>query len=247
MKVRNELLSREVRTKPLRATRPLVYFMLTVPFALILNSDKAVVTTQLYPDGTGLRQVSAEADTNILKESLDKWTRDVEAGGKWQKRWQEDSVTKSTTTITRNFITGRMEQAGDGAAPQIVDVFQKPLSIYTTYTWTERVSLEYHSNTNPAEARAGGHYLLYHVIMPGSVTNAVSRALRAGGAAKDGRLLGSHATLTLDASASEHTVRVTSRKVRWGYLAIVLYVALFVIYHGGSIVLRRIRSRPKRI
>jgi len=247
VKVRNELLSREVRTKPLRATRPLVYFMLTVPFALILNSDKVVVTTQLYPDGTGLRQVSAEADTNIFKKPLDKWTYDVEAGGKWQERWQEDSVTKSTTTITRNFITGRMEQAGDGAAPQIVDVFQKPLSIYTTCTWAEQVTLKYHSNANPAEAKAGGHYLLYHVIMPGRVINAASRALTAGGAAQNGRLSGSHATLILDASASEYTVTVTSRKVRWGYLAIVLYVALFVIYHGGNIVLRRIRSRPKRI
>ena len=245
--MRNELLSRGVRTRPLYAARPLVCLMLTVPFALVLNSDKAVVTTQLYPDGTGLRQISAEADTNIFKKPLDKWTYDVEAGGNWQKCWQEDSVTKSTTTITRNFITGRMERVGDRAAPQIVDVFQKPLSIYTTYTWAEQVNLEYHSDTNPAEAKAGGHYLLYHVIMPGTVTSAAARALTAGGAAQNGRLSGSHATLMLDASASQHTVTVTSRKVRWGYLAIVLYVALFVIYHGGSIVLRRIRSRPKRI
>ncbi len=221
--------------------------MLTVPFALILNSEKVVVTTQLYPDGTGLRQVSAEADTNIFRKPLDKWTRDVEAGGTWQKRWRHDSITKSTTTITRNFITGRMDRAAGGAVPEIVDVFQNPLAIYTTYAWAEQVKLKYHSEANPAEAKAGGHYLLYHVIMPGTVTGATSRALISGAVAREGSISGSHASLVLDASASEHTVTVTSRKLRWGYLAIVLYLALFVIYRGGSVVLHRIRSRPKRI
>jgi hypothetical protein len=217
--------------------------MLTVPFALILNSTRVVVTTQIFPDGTALRQVSGEADTYFYK-SLNKWTFDVEAGGRWQKRWREESMTKGTTTITRNFLSSGLHNGGAAHAPQILDVFQKPLSIYTTYTWSEQITLKYHQRTNPAEAKAGGHYLTYYVILPGSVTAARCTTGSARGPAKTSA---GRATFLLDASVPNHQITVTSRKGRWGYLAIMAYVLLFVIYKVTSAAMRYARTRPKRI
>ncbi len=226
----------------MRAISPLVCFSLTVPFALVLNSARVTVTTQLYCDGTGLRQVSAEADSYFSK-SLDKWVRDVEAGAKWQEGWREESKTKSTTTVTWNFIANHMQEIGQSGTPQIADVFQDPLSIYTTYTWSERVSLKYRYDTNQAEAKAGGHCLIYHVAMPGTITEAVSTPVTKGG----GHTTGRQVVFVLDASVPEYNVVVTARAVRWGYLVLVAYLALFIAYHLASFVVRRLRSRPKRI
>ena len=225
-----------------RAMSPLVCFMLTVPFALLINSTRVVVTTQIFPDGTALRQVSGEADT-YFRKSLNKWTYDVEAGGRWQKRWRDESTTRGTTTITRNFLSSRLHSGG-AAAPQILDVFEKPLSIYTAYTWSERITLKYHQNTNPAEAKAGGHYLTYYVILPGSVTEARCTTGSARGPAKTS---GGRATFLLDASVPNHQITVISRSVRWGYLAVLAYVLLFILYKGIGAVTRYVRSRPRRI
>jgi hypothetical protein len=226
-----------------RAMPPFLCFMITVPFALIINSTRVVVTTQVFPDGTVLRQVSGEADTYFHK-SLNKWTYDVEAGGQWEKRWRDKSTTRGTTTITRNFLTSHLHDGEATQAPQILDVFQKPLSIYTTYTWSERITLEYHQSTNPAEARAGGHYLTYYVLMPGSVTEARCTTNSAHGPAKTSA---GRATFLLDAGVPNHEIIVTSRNVRWGYLAILAYILLFVLDKGIGALTRYIRSRPKRI
>jgi hypothetical protein len=224
----------------------LMCFLVTVPFALILNGEQAVFTTQIYSDGTGLRQIRAEAHS-YFRDSLDDWTGDVEAGGKWQRRWQRDSTARSTTTISRNFISSQLQPSGSGSHLQIQDVAQNPMSLYTTYTWTEKVEIKHLSAANPEEARAGGHYLLYHAIMPGRISEAAARPSSGPGIPAPSTIMGNGVVLMLDAAHPEHTVTITAHRFRWGPLAIVLYVALFVVYQIGGFALRRARSRPKRI
>lgn len=230
----------------LARTSSLLCFMLTVPFALILNSEQTVLTTQVHLDGTMLRQVNAEANS-YFKRDLNKWTADVEAGSSWQRRWQKDSSTRSTTTITRNFIGSYLQPSDSGAELRIEDLAQNPLSPYTTYSWTETVNIKHLSVANPAEARAGGHYLVYHVIMPGSITDAHARPSTGPALAAPANIAGNQATVMLDAAYPEHTVTVTARRVRWGALAVVVYVTLFVLVQISGVAIRRAQSRPKRI
>ncbi len=217
-------------------------FVLTVPFALVVNSERVAVYTELYLDGSGLRQVSAEANSYFDQKTLNKWTDDVEAGDRWQIHWSSKSETKSTRTIGRNFISSRLMKPGNTDGSTIMDVVQRPLSFFTTYVWTEDVRLQYHSPTNAAEAKAGGHNLVYVVKMPGSILEA--SVSPASGIAQ---IAGNTATFKIDAARPTHTVTITSRKFRWGYLILICYVLAYGIYQGSRFIIRRVKSRPKRI
>lgn len=230
------------RIRPL--TMRLAAFMLTVPFALALNTNQVTVTTKVYRDGSGMRKVAAQAQ-EYFSDALPRWTRDVEAGVPWQRYSRSTSKAQSSLSVTRDFVTSNMDRAGGQDALQIVDVFQKPLAIYTTYTWSERVKLEYHYESNPDEARAGDHTMDYVVQMPGTITSATHQPTTSG--RQQVSQSGRQVTFTFDASESEHRVNVEARRVRWEYLAIAAWLLLFIIVSGVRFVIRRRRTRPKRI
>jgi len=223
-------------------SQPPIVLMLIVPFALVINSAHVELTTQIYQDGSGLRQITAEADS-YFKRNMDKWSSDVETEHNWQVVQREDSATKATSTITRNLLISGMDKIGTDGTPHIVDVFQKPLSIYTTYKWSERITFQYRYDTNSLEARAGGHYMDYTVRMPGVIMDATCNPMPKARVSTSG----GEASFRLDASEPLHTVTVTSRRVRWEYLAIVAYIAAFIFYRIGKFTALRMRSRPKRI
>lgn len=230
------------RIRPL--TMRVATFMLTVPFALALNTNQVTVTTKVYRDGSGMREVAAQAQ-RFFSDALPRWTRDVEAGAPWQRYSRSSSKAQSSLTVTRDFVTSNMDSAGGEDALAIVDVVQKPLSLYTTYTWSEQVKLEYHYDSNPDEARAGDHSMDYVVQMPGRITSATHQPSTSGSQriSQSGRQV----TFTFDASESEHSVNVKARRIRWEYLAIAAWVVLFIVVRVVRFVIRRRRTRPKRI
>ncbi|MFP3904703.1 MAG: hypothetical protein ACLFWB_10725 [Armatimonadota bacterium] len=219
---------------------PMVGLMLTIPFALALNSSRVQISTTIHRDGSGLRQVAAEAGEYYARD-LPGWTRDAEAGKTWQRYSRSSSKTQSTVTVTRDFLSSNMNQVGDTLT--FVDVFQKPLDIYTTYTWTETVQLKYHYDTNPAEARAGEHEMQYAVTMPGVITDATCDPIAEGG--QD--ISGNTVTFTLAADNPEHTITVHSRHIRWEYLAIAAWIVLFILVKIIGFIVQRRRTRPRRI
>ena len=57
----------------------------------------------------------------------------------------------------------------------------------------------------------------------------------------------STATFTLSAASEAYDISVTSRRVRWGYLAVFLYILAFVAYRIAAFLVHRARVRPRRI
>jgi hypothetical protein len=227
----------------LKRPHSVVGLMLTVPFALLINSSGVSVTTHFWQDGTVLRQVQATAPAYFRDEGLPKWTQDVDAGGHWQHSWRAESESDGTASMARNFIVSRLPGA-DGSGLHIEDVFQNPLSIYTTYTFEETVDIHYHNAPNPVEADAGGHVLSYEVQMPGAIVDAGAQPRSKSGAPE---IDGCKARLLLDASVAQHKITVVAKRIRWMYLVIVAYVLGFVLYKGIGFVRRNIKSKPKRI
>lgn len=58
---------------------------------------------------------------------------------------------------------------------------------------------------------------------------------------------GSTAIFTLSAENEAYDITVTSRRVRWGYLAVILYILAFLAYRIAAFVVHRARLRPRRI
>ncbi len=58
---------------------------------------------------------------------------------------------------------------------------------------------------------------------------------------------GSTATFALSAEHEAYDISVTSRRVRWGYLAVILYILAFIAYQIATFVVHRARLRPRRI
>jgi hypothetical protein len=57
----------------------------------------------------------------------------------------------------------------------------------------------------------------------------------------------STATFTLSAASEAYDVTVTSRRVRWGYLVVLLYLLAFVAYKLAAFLVHRAKLRPRRI
>jgi hypothetical protein len=57
----------------------------------------------------------------------------------------------------------------------------------------------------------------------------------------------STATFTLSAANEAYDITVTSRRVRWGYLAVILYLLAFLAYKIAAFLVHRAKVRPRRI
>ena len=237
----SELESRATLTGMLRRPRMIVGLMLTVPYALLLNSSDVYVSTTFWEDGTVRRQVQATADRyHDDPDGLGKWTADVDAGASWQEHWRQAGQTDGSVTVTRNFVVSRLP----GNALQTREVFSDPLNVFSTYTFTETIAIHALSDSDAAMAGVGRKVLAYRVRMPGVVTEATATPASRGGAPA---IDGSSVEFSLDASVPEHQITVVSRKVRWAFIIIVLYVLGFIVYQSAAFVKRTVNSKPRRI
>ncbi len=237
----SELESRATLTGMLRRPQMILGLMLTVPYALLLNSSDVYVSTTFWEDGTVRRQVQATANRyHDDADGLRKWTHDVDAGAAWQEHWRQAGQTDGSVTLTRNFVVSRLP----GNALEIRDVLSDPLNVFSTYTFTEKVSIHALSDSDAAMAGVGRKVLAYRVRMPGAVAEATATPVSRGAAPA---IEGSSVQFALDASVPEHQITVVSRKVRWEFIIIVIYILGFIVYQSATFVKRTVSSKPRRI
>lgn len=215
-----------------------VLLFATIPFALLANSSQVQMNVTVERDGGALRQIIAAANP-YFKDQLPKYVNDVGAGGGWDRKWQRGDGT--LVTYARDF---RIHDANFGGGRlQIEDVLQNPLSLYTTYTWTEEVSFAYTSDADAAMASAGGKCLAYTLRMPGTVQEASTQPSAGSKASTEGN----SAEFVLSAASPKVTVTAVSTKTRWGYLLVVLYVLAWVALEIMRVLGRLARLRPRKI
>ncbi len=216
-----------------------VALLATIPFWLVSNSSQVAMNLKVERDGGALRQIVATANPE-LRRDLPTWVTKVQAGRPWDKAWQETGP--SAYTYMRDFRTQNANY-GDQGQLTIVDVFQNPLSIFTTYTWKETVSFAYLYENDPVNAAAADMLLKYSVVMPGTVTDASVQPSKGSSVTPEGNT----AVFSLSAGEPTATITVTANRLRWGYLLVVLYVLGWIALEVVQLVGRTLRRRPRKI
>lgn len=216
-----------------------VVLLATLPFWLMSNSSQVWMNLKIERDGGALRQIAATVHPE-LKRELPTWVNKVSAGRPWDAVWQQGDGT--AYTYMRDSRTQNANY-GEAGQLQISDVLQSPLSVYTTYTWTEKVDFSYLYATDAAMAEAAKTQLKYVVTMPGTVTEAAAQPSKGGAAETQG----STATFSLSAAEPSTTVTVTSSKIRWGYLLVVVYALGWITLEVLQLLARLARIRPRKI
>ncbi|MHB8996534.1 MAG: hypothetical protein ACYC63_14915 [Armatimonadota bacterium] len=216
-----------------------IILLATIPFWLISNSSQVSMDLKIERDGGALRQIVATVHPE-LRRDLPAWVGKVQAGRPWDMVWQQSGT--NSYTYMRDFRTQNANY-GDQGKLTIVDVFQNPFSIFTTYTWTEKVNFAYLYETDPLSAAAASMELKYKVDMPGTVTDASVQPSKGSSVNTED----DSATFTISASEPTATITVTSSRLRWGYILIVVYVLGWIALEVFQVVGRHLRRRPRKI
>lgn len=153
----------------MRASTRRTVLLTAIPFALLINSSQVHMTLQIGLDGTTRRSIVADVDP-YYKAEIGKWVNDVQAGHPWDRTWS--GVSGATYFYARDYRTQSLNRDTVNGQLTIEDVFQNPLSIYTTYTWHEEVTFSHLYPTDPSASTAAGKQVIYEVDMPGTVIDA---------------------------------------------------------------------------
>lgn len=204
-----------------------------IPFLLLHQTQDLRLLTRVERDGSGLRLLWARADASRAAEVRTKF-REAAQGYE-----DERSVIEgSQFIISRSWRPHDLALVPDSKL-EIVDVVQKPLSLYSTYRWEEKLTVYAGPATDSEKAGAKEATLTYILEMPGRVDPAsVSPA---------GTVSGNKVVWTVRGDKEEHVLRATSRLLRWDVLILVFYVAGVVSAKGAYWLVRRARARPRRI
>lgn len=216
-----------------------IILLATIPFWLVSNSSQVGMNLKIERDGGALRQIVATAHPE-LKSYLPAWVNKVQAGRPWEMSWQQGGT--NAYTHIRDFRT-QDANYGDQGQLTVVDVAQNPFSIFTTYTWNEKINFAYLYESDPLSAAAAAMQLKYKVEMPGTVTDASIQPSKGSSVETEGRT----ATFSIAASEPAATITVTSSRLRLGYLLIVIYVLAWIALEVFQVVGRHLRRRPRKI
>lgn len=204
-----------------------------VPFLLLHQANDVRLLTRIERDGSGLRMYWCQGNPDRLREVR---TRLREASPDFEE--ERLRTTAEEFVISRSWRPHTLTVMPD-VRLEISDIAQNPLSLYTTYTWEEKVTIYADTATASEQSGAGATKMVYILQMPGKVDEASvwPAATTEGGTV----------TWVLTAENSEYQLRATSRALRWDLLAIGLYILAVVAWKGGGYILRRARGRPQRI
>lgn len=216
---------------------PVVAMLAAVPYLLLSASQSVQLRTVVNLDGSGLRQYTVAClpdRTKEVQKRLLERTGDFDHQS-WQRQGQN-------LVITRNWRPANLaEAATDGdttASLQITDIMQKPLALFTEYHWSERLNIYRETATKIETFGEEIATLSYKLNMPGKIVKAKTKA--------DSFDRGA-AVWELCADVDTYTLEATSRRLRWGYLLLVLYVVGFIAFQIGGYVTRVVRNRPRKI
>lgn len=202
----------------------------TIPFVLLLNSDRVTVTTHFYGDVSGLRAVQAEGDSS-LQEEIAQWTRDFTPG------FDEDQnrVTGDRVLVARSILRHDLGTLADVQASAL-DIVQEPFSLRTHYNWSERLTIDLTYDNDKEHAAAPHTSLEYHVTMPGRILNAPGADIN-----------GNTATWTLKGDQPTHDISLTAVSWRWDLVILLVYVLGYLTYRTVGALAHRARLRPRKI
>lgn len=204
--------------------------LITIPFVLMLNADRVIVSTQMYGDLSGIRHVQAVGDSSLRYE-LHKWMHEMTPG--FDNAGSH--ISGDTVVISRSRQVNDLGAPADAQA-QALDIVQKPLSLVTTYTWTETVTIEPPDNERE-RAAAPLTRLEYRVTMPGSISSTNPPA----------QVTGRTAVWTLSGDHKEQVISVTASAVRWDVVVVLVYVVGYLVFRIVAFLVHRARLRPRKI
>jgi hypothetical protein len=207
-----------------------------IPYLLLTVSQQAGVVTYVATDGSGERMVYARTATSrapeaarYLHEALpgsDAVSRQAEAEGSATLLWRDTQLANIASTPD-----AQCETAG---------IVQNPLSIFTHYRWQETVSISRGDATDLEVAAERDASVRYVVRMPGRITDTSPSA----------STVGNRAEWQVKVGGPAQTLSAESVSVRWTYLALWVYVLLFLATKALAVaprLARRIRRKPRKI
>ncbi len=203
---------------------------MTIPFVLLLNADRVIITTTMYDDVSGVRQVRTAADSSLRRE-VTRWTRDVTRG------FDTDSIEETTHGV----VVSRSTQVNDLSAYQDVNasatgILRRPFSFVTEYRWEESINIDFLSNVKE-EAAAPYTTFEYRLIMPGEVQTA----------SPQGEMNGRTVRWVLTADQEDYTLSATATALRWDLIILVVYIVGYLGYRLTAFLIRRARLKPRKI
>lgn len=209
--------------------------LITIPFVLLLNSDRVVINTHMYGDQSGIRRVKATADSS-MRDELAKWTREM------TRDFYREPVHVSTDSVE----VARSNQVNDlgaleGVDTGVVDIVQEPLSFVTTYNWEETIKVDFLGNVRERAVRDVIKFE-YELMMPGEIQSTQPVA----------QVDGNTATwqiqpADLGEESDEITVHATATSLRWDVIVLLVYIGGYLIYRVVAFFLKRARLRPRKI
>ena len=214
---------------------PVVAMLAAVPYLLLSASQSVQLRTVVNLDGSGLRQYAVAClpdRTKEVQKRLLERTGDFDHQS-WQRQGQN-------LVVTRDWRPANLAAAAtdlDAATTlEIADIVQKPLSIFTEYRWSEQLEIYRETATDVETFGEEIATLSYKLNMPGRVI-----------ASNADRTDGGSAVWELSANVDRYTLEATSRRLRWEYLLLLLYVVGFVVFHVVGYGTRLVRNRPRKI
>ena len=204
-----------------------------VPLLLLTQGEDVRLFTRVDLDGSGMRVAWASGSSDRLDDVRTR-LREASAGFEGEKLQAEGGK----FTLTRSW-SGNSLLALPDAKLDTKDVVQDPLSLYTTYTWTETVKIYRDTATAAEKLGAQAAKLNYTLDMPGTVDQAT--------VSPQAMVTGGRIEWALSGDQEQYTLTATSKRLRWDVLLVCLYV--LAVLAGGLVqfTARRARNRPKRI
>jgi len=226
-----------VRNYGQRTCRPtsVIAMLAAVPYLLLSASQSVQLRTTVNLDGSGLRQYAVTYQPDRTKEVR---KRLLERTGDFDR--QSLHLEGPNLVITRDWRPANLAEAvTDPDATtnlQIVDIIQNPFSVFTEYYWSEELSIYRETATDVETFGEEIATLSYKLNMPGKII-----------ASNADRTDGGSAVWELSANVDTYTLEATSRRLRWEYLLLLLYIAGFIVFQVVGYVTRLVRNRPRKI
>ena len=222
-----------------RTYRPtsVITMLAAVPYLLLSASQSVQLRTIVNLDGSGLRQYTVACLPDRTKEVQ---KRLLERTGDFDR--QSLHREGPNLVITRDWRPANLAVAAtdpDATANlQIVGIMQKPFSVFTEYRWSEELSIYRETATDVETFGEEIATLSYRLNMPGKIVKAKTNADSFEGGA---------AIWELRADAETYTLTANSRRLRWDYLLVILYILGFIAFQVTDHVSRLFRNHPRKI
>ncbi len=202
----------------------------TIPFVLLLNSDRVTVTTEFYGDVSGLRRVQAEGDSSLARQ-IAEWTAQAAPGS------DNDGtrISGDRVLVARSTMHHDLNALGDVEASAL-SIAQEPLALRTWYRWHEQISIDFLYEDDKERAAAEHTSFEYRLTMPGKIVTATGARIRHNAA-----------TWTLKATDARCEITATAVAWRWDLILVLVYVLGYATYRILAAIAHRARLRPMKI